>query len=249
MNSLHGLRVLNTRPLKQGEALTKAIQSAGGVSIALPALKIEATAIDWLTHMPSVATIHQAIFISANAVDYFFDALNSAKIVWPEKVVVTAIGSATGAALVRHGITVHHLPIIADSEHLLTLDSLQMIKDQTIILVKGCGGRPLIAENLIERGAHLTFLMVYRSGYPEEKPEYINSVWQDDAVDIILITSQQAMHHLFTLFADDGREWLINKPWLVISGRLAKMASLLGIKTIITSDYDDVLDTLISYNK
>lgn len=249
MNSLHGLRVLNTRPLKQSEALTQAIQAAGGISISLPALSIEPTTTDWIASMPALTSTHQAIFVSSNAVDYFFDALKAAHIIWPTNICVTAIGSATAQALVKHGITVDHLPVIADSEHLLALDTFQSIKNQIIMLIKGCGGRQLIAEEIINRGAQLTSLMVYRSVCPEEKPEFTNSVWQDDAVDIILITSQQAMQHLFTLFAEPGRKWLINKPCLVISARLAEMASLLGIKTIITSHYDEVLSTLIGYTK
>lgn len=249
MNSLQGLRVLNTRPVKQAEDLTQAIQAAGGISIALPALSIEATPNDWLTAMPPLVSSHQAIFISANAVDYFFDLLKTASITWPTHIRVTAIGKATAAALAKQGITVHHIPIVADSEHLLTLDSLQAIENQTILLIKGCGGRPVIAEGLLARGANLIPLTVYNRVHPEEKPEFTSSVWQDDVVDIILITSQQVMQHLFTLFAEDAREWLINKPCLVISARLAEMATSLGIKTIITCPYDEIISTLICYNK
>ncbi len=246
---MKGLRVLNTRPLNQSAALDKAIHAAGGISINLPALTITSTTLDWLNNMPELTTVNQAIFISANAVDYYFSALKQANIHWPASINVIAVGNATAAALSKQGIQVHHIPFIADSEHLLELDILQNIQHQNILLIKGLGGRPMIAEVLQSRGACLISLAVYYRSLPDIKQEYINSVWQDDSVDIILFTSQQAMNNLFTLFSEEGRSWLRSKPCLVISARLAESASLLGIKTIIISQHDKILDALRHYNQ
>lgn len=246
---MKGLRVLNTRPLNQGDALNNDIRAAGGVPLHFPALEIESTAIDWLSGMPNLTQVKQAIFTSANAVDYYFAALTTTGIQWPRNICVMAIGNATAAALSKHGIHVHHSPLIADSEHLLKLDVLQSIEKQTILLVKGLGGRQLIAETLLSRGAHLIPLAVYRRKLPVVKQEYINSIWQDDAVDIILFTSQQAMLNLFTLFEQGGHSWLCNKPCLVISKRLAKEAYLLGIRTIITCQYNEISGTLVHFNQ
>ena len=245
---MKGLRVLNTRPLNQSGALDRAIRDGGGISINLPALTITATALDWLSQMPELATISQAVFISANAVDYYYSALKQAHISWPANIVVTAVGHATAAALSRQGVNVDFVPSIADSEHLLALDSLQKIQHQNILLIKGLDGRPLIAETLQSRGACLIPLAVYRRGLPDIKQEYINSIWQDDAVDIILFTSQQAMHNLFTLFSEEGRSWLRSKPCLVISTRLAEASASLGIQTIITCQHDKILDALYHYH-
>lgn len=241
---MNGLRVLNTRPLHQAAALDQSIRDAGGISINFPALTIRATAIDWLTDMPSLNTIDQAIFISANAVTYFFDALHQSNITWPARIRVIAVGNATAMALSARGIPTHHSPPIADSEHLLKLNTLNEIREQCILLIKGVGGRSLIAETILSRGASLISLSVYRRDLPDLKQEYINAVWQDDAVDIILFTSMTAMHHFFNLFSDQGKAWIRTKPCLVISGRLAKEASILGIQTIIRCRYDTVLEAL-----
>jgi len=246
---MNGLRVLNTRPLNQSTALDRAICAAGGISINLPALTISATALDWLSRMPELTTVSQAVFVSANAVNYYFYALKQANIPWPASVSVIAVGNATAAALSKQGIQVHHVPFIADSEHLLELDALQNIQHQTILLIKGLGGRSVIAEVLQSRGACLIPMDVYYRGLPDIKQEYINSVWQDDSVDIILFTSQQAIINLFALFSEEGRSWIRRKPCLVISARLAEAASLLGIKTIIISQHDKILDALRHYNQ
>lgn len=168
---------------------------------------------------------------------------------WPASIQITTVGHATAAALSTWGLRAHHTPSIADSEHLLKLDILQKIKNQSILLIQGQGGRPLIADTLRLRGAHLISLAVYRRELPALKQEYIDSIWQDDAVDIILFTSQESMQNLFTLFADAGRAWIQNKPCLVISERLAEAASILGIQTIISCRHDDIASALFEYKK
>jgi len=246
---MKGLRVLNTRPLNQGRALEQAIRGAGGLSINLPAIAISATDLNWLKTMPELNAVNQAIFISANAVNYYFEALKQSNFSWPAHITVIAVGNATAAALTEQGIAVQHVPCGADSEHLIQLEILQKIEYQRILLIKGVGGRSLIADSLLSRGANVTLLDVYRRDLPDIQQEYINSLWQDDSVDIILFTSEQAMNNLFSLFKGEGLSWLRNKPCLVISARLAQAASLLGIKTIITCQHDKLLDALYRYNQ
>lgn len=243
-HQLNGLRILNTRPLEQGKALSQAITDAGGIAIEFPTISIEATHADWFSRLPELTQIKQAIFISTNAVNYFFNRLDRHDVDWPSSIQIIAVGKASGEALSMRGLTSHHIPAIADSEHLLALNTLQQIKHQTILLIKGEGGRPLIAETLCSRGAHLVSLPVYRRVLPELSEQYINSLWHDDAVDIILFTSQQSMSNLFTLFGKEAHAWICSKPCVVISERLSKEAALLGMRTIITSRYDVIPSTL-----
>lgn len=245
--NLHGLRVLNTRPLAQAEALSKAISNAGGVSIEFPALTIKPTTDDWLKNLPSLTQVKQAIFISANAVNFFFKKLKQQQITWPTVIQIIAIGKATAAALAAWHLPVTYVPPIADSEHLLRLDLLKKVRNQTILLVKGEEGKKEIAATLKARGAHLISLDVYRRALPSIKPQQIYSLWQDDLVDIILFTSQQAMQNLFILFGDQAKPWLCKKPCVVISARLAAAAKAFGIQTIILSRHDTILSSLQEY--
>ncbi len=248
-NTLQGLRILNTRPLHQGRALSQAIHDAGGISIDFPTLTIEPTSDDWLKHLPTIANIHSAIFISANAVHYFYQALQKSQLKWSASIKNIAIGKASAAALEKYKIHAHHIPAVADSRHLLQLDVLQKINHQTILLVKGEGGLSAISDTLLQREAHLISLAVYRRTLPIVIPQIAHALWHDNAVDIILFTSQQAIHNLFKLLGEDARTWLCNTPCLVISPRLAEEASLLGIQTIINCDYNAILVTLEHYNQ
>lgn len=251
MNSLQGLRVLNTRPRTQGQALSHEIKEAGGTVLDCPTLDIEPTNDSWLTLLPHLAQATHAIFISANAVHCCFKILSQKKIIWPETIQVIAIGQATASALHHYRIDVKFIPPRADSEHLLALDSLQLIHGKTILLFKGEGGRTLIAEGLMQRGANLISLDVYRRTLPLNlNQQWIDSLWQNDSVDIILFTSQQSMQNLFTMLGRNARSWLCNKPCLVISNRLAFAASLLGIQTIIINSQEEtLLDTLSHFKQ
>ena len=247
--SLNGLRVLNTRPADQGLQLSQAISEAGGLSIALPALIIEPTADDWLKKLPILEKIDQAIFISANAGNYFFAKLNGQS--WPINIQNIAIGKASSTALSNWNVRIDHVPPISDSEHLLQLDSLQEVSDKTILLVKGEGGRPDIADTLRRRNAHLISLEVYRRVLPKTDQQLLHLLWHDDLVDIILFTSQQAIQNIVMLFAVNkyAHSWLCKTPCLVISNRLAEAAYIAGMQKIIVSNYDTILDTLEHYNK
>jgi len=246
---LKGLRVLNTRPYEQGLQLSAAINALGGIAIEFPAIAIQPTEHLWLKRLPALENVHQAIFISTNAVNCFYEALQKHDIHWPNTINTLAIGNATAHALKNWNTSINSVPSRADSEHLLKLEALHDVKNQTIILVKGEGGRVEIAETLAERGANLIALSVYQRTLPKPSPQKTRALWHDDAVDIILITSEQSAENIFTLFGKDANDWLCNKPWIVISERIALALSKLGIKAITVSDYDKILSSLEHYHK
>jgi uroporphyrinogen-III synthase len=231
--SLKNLRILNTRPLGQEKSWSLAIKNAGGIAIEFPLLAIEYLPSDWTKTLPNLNLVDFAIFISVNAVNACFTILEKQQIIWPANIQVIAIGKATAKALIEQGIRVDFTPSIEDSEHLLSLPCLQNIAEKNILLFKGEGGRSLIEETLISRDAKLTIVPVYIRSLPDYKPEFIDLIWQNDAVDIILLTSEAAIENLFTLFQSEAaRTWLCNKPCLVISERLANKATAIGIKTL-----------------
>ncbi|MDP1603113.1 MAG: uroporphyrinogen-III synthase [Legionella sp.] len=244
--NLQGLRVLNTRPTHQAEELNLAITRAKGVALSCPALIIKPIALNNLPHFTQVTL---AIFTSANAVNHGISAFAQQKIKWPSRVHVIAVGNGTARALEQQGIRVDSIPSIADSEHLLMLDSLQDVQHKTILLFKGEGGRSLITTTLKERGAQLIVLDVYQRIMPAINREQLDTWWRDRAVDIILITSEQAMQNIFTLFGEQAHAWLKRTPCLVISKRLAEAAFRAGMQKIIICSTETIIDALHQFNK
>ena len=247
-SALQGLRILNTRPKNQAPALSEEIRQAGGIAVECPLLEIQAMSSDWLDLIPSLTTIQQALFISVNAVHHCFSALRQHNRHWPSSIKVTAIGLSTAKALAQYGVSVHHLPEFFDSEHVLMLDSLHGLKNQNILLVKGVDGRTLIEHTLTLRGANVIPLVVYQRIMPHISAQLIHSLWRDNQVDIILLTSEQSLNHLFKLFGTTAHDWLREKTYLVISERLAKAALSFGIKKIIMSHPHRMIATLLDSN-
>lgn len=228
MQDWKGLRILNTRPLGQNKALSQAIRDVGGVPIECPALAIEPLEDGWWRTLGDLNVIDWAIFISTNAVQYCFERLHD----WPESIQVAAVGQATARALRQCGVRVDAVPLFASSEDLLNLEAMQHVRDKTMLLVKGEHGRALLADTLIQRGALVRPLAVYRRVLPRGNQDDIDALWHDDAVDAIIFTSEASMHNLFQLFGPHASDWLRSKPCYVKGKRLAKVAADLGILTI-----------------
>lgn len=245
--TLKGMRILNTRPKEQAQVLSKKIKEAGGIPIEFPAIEILASDSGWTYSLANLNTINQAIFVSPNAVRYFFNELIKRKIQWPGQIRIIAIGKGTATALRPFNIEAHETPESPDSEHLLNLRSLQQIKNQSLLLVKGEGGRKVIEEYLVLKGAKIIILQVYKRVAPSVSTEQIQELLQEDKVDIILLTSEQSIYNLFNMFDKDGQAWLQNKPCLVISERLAQSASALGFKKIMISHPERMIGTLFDY--
>jgi uroporphyrinogen-III synthase len=241
------LRVLNTRPLKQAKALTQLIEAAGGIAVECPALAIEPSDKTWVDALPDLKTVETALFISANAVDCCFRVLEPEQ--WPASIQVLALGEATAQALMHYGLAVDLIPDQADSEHLLALSVLQAVNAKTLLLFKGEGGRTLIAKTLAARGANLHCIETYRRCLPKIDPKWLDALWRNERVDIILITSQEAMHNLFTLFGKAAHSWLCSRPCLVFSERLAREAALLGIEEIIVTEPKNILTRLHQFKQ
>ena len=246
-NFLNKLRILNTRPKKQGQALSHLIHQLGGIAYDVPTLEIKESNTDWIEALPNLTSVDYAIFISANAVEYCFKALHKNKYAWPQQIKVIPIGQATAKILQQYQIKIDNIPLVSDSEHLLSLMSFYPLQHKKVLLFKGEGGRTLIEEGLKKEQVSLSIFNVYQRTMPFIDTQYINSLWQNDAVDIILLTSEQSIHNLFKLFGPEAHTWLQSKPCLVLSERLAQTASLLGMKTIKISHPDRIIATLLDY--
>ncbi len=241
---LEGCCVLNTRPSHQADELTRSIQALGGKVISCPALAISPLPSEWKETLAPLHTFHLAIFISANAVNHFFTIVQAEH--WPSTLPIIAIGPATAAKLNLLHLHVDSVPSLAESESLLTLPCFTKIKNKRILLIKGKGGRDFLSLTLQKQHAFVTELPVYERTIPQLPTNYLEQIWRNDHINIILFTSEQAMKQLFVMLEESAHEWLKNKPCLVISQRLHHAATALGIKTIFCTRPDAILQGLVA---
>lgn len=246
---LTNLCLLNTRPAAQASMLTQAITAEGGRCIEFPVLDIEALPDNWVSKLPALNTVSQAIFISANAVHYCFNALDKAGLHWPEQIEIIAIGTATAQSLNDRKQLKSRVPVLSNSESLVNIPELLSASEGNILLFKGIGGRTLIADTLRARGLNLTCIDVYRRGLPTVDEKKIKALWNNTDIDIILLTSEQSINNLLILLGEAGKDWLCEKPCIVFGERLAKVATRAGIKQVILSSPDALLNSLYQFNQ
>jgi uroporphyrinogen-III synthase len=231
---LAGVHVVVTRPSHQAQDLCKLIESCGGKVIQFPVLEIadpeDLTPFWYIVDRLDVFDL--AIFVSANAVERGIALIESRRPL-PPHLQLACVGMATTRALEAQGLKPDIQPHQRfDSEGLLALDELQDVSDKRIIIFRGEGGRELLADTLKERGATVEYAECYRRVKPDIDGGQLVSHWEDDTLDVIIITSNEALNNLYELVGLEGRDYLLNTPMVVISERTKKLAQELGVKQI-----------------
>ncbi|NOT84758.1 MAG: uroporphyrinogen-III synthase [Methylococcaceae bacterium] len=203
--------------------------------IEIKPLKLADKALQVLSRKPDIDWI---IFISANAVNFALIG-NDGKIrEYCHKAKIAAVGQATANALQQLGLVVSAIPEQGfNSEALLARPELQNVQGQRCVIVRGVGGREVLADTLRARGAEVDYLDVYERQAPLIDPERIVSLLQTKMLDVITITSAEALHNLLALLpTDPWRKLLLSIPLVVISDRLCLIASTLGFIHVVVSD-------------
>jgi len=233
---LTGAKVLVTRPQHQADNLCRLIAGQGGSPVRLPTLAIEAVA-DTGKVSKVLATLDKyqwLVFVSANAVNYAVQA-NGGKIN-NRPTAIAAIGQATVAAIKQAGMAVDLLPLPPyNSEALLAAAQMQQVEGKRILIVRGEGGREKLAQTLIERGALVGYLEVYRRCLPQVDCGEAQELLSAGQLAAVTVTSGEALENLMAMMGAEHREKLLAVPLVVISGRLEEMAEGSGFEQIAVS--------------
>ena len=166
------MRVIVTRPQAQAEPLAARLQAAGIDAVTLPLIEIAAARDLQPLHCAWMALPETtlAIFVSANAVQYFMQARPHGAH-WPQPLSVGSPGPGTSAALLAAGVPpaalVEPRPGDAyDSEALWQRLRERDWQGRRVLVVRGENGRDWLAEQLRSCGAQVDFVAAYRRVLP-----------------------------------------------------------------------------------
>lgn len=253
MNTLKGLTVLVTRPRPHGEILCEKIRQAGGRAIYFPTIEFSPPQ-DEKAFQQSIATLDQfdwIIFISPQAV---YQSVPLIQRNWPEfpsQINVAATGEGTANALKMAGLPVSVYPQEDwRSEGLLALAAFQQVQGKKIAIIRGEGGRPYLADQLMLRGAKVSHIIAYRRDLPKvELTGYIDLL-QTQQIDIIVCTSVEILQNLQHLFGTDYWNELRHLPLVVISERMVSFAHEMQFETVFlakNASHNAIMDFLEGY--
>ncbi|MDO8890692.1 MAG: uroporphyrinogen-III synthase [Sulfurimicrobium sp.] len=234
---LEGMGVVVTRPIHQAQNLAQLIAGAGGEAILFPVLEIQ-DAGDLRPLNALIARLDEfdvAIFISPNAVSKALNLIRAQRQL-PPQLMIAAIGKGSKKELQHCGIT----QIVApekqfDSEGLLALPQFQDMHGKKVVIFRGEGGREVLGDALISRGATLEYAECYRRCKPSIDTAPLLHRWARGEIHAITATSGESLHNLFDLLGKLGQQWLKKTPLFVPHQRIAQIAHEMGLTQVIVT--------------
>lgn len=226
--------VLITRPAAQAEGLCRLVETAGGRAIRFPTIAIEPVA----NREPARALLAQdwdlILFVSRNAVERALPLLPNGRL--PAEPRLGVVGAATARALSRVGRLPDLMPAgRSDSESLLALPEFSDLSGRRVLIVRGVGGRGLLGDTLVERGAQLAYAEVYLRTLPVTDAASLLTHWRRD-VQLATATSGEILDNLLILIGEKGRDLLLDTPLVVVSERTGETATEFGFARVEVAD-------------
>ena len=242
MNSktLAGRRILVTRPRELAQGLAALIAEAGGEPVLFPALEIRDPE-DQRAARAALGRLEEyglAVFVSPSAVRKALALLGRP---WPARVRAAAVGAGTRRELEAHGIREVIAPADgADSEALLALPQMRHVQGMQLLILRGAGGRELLAETLTARGARVSAIECYRRVRPAPGAAPAGTL------DAVCANSGETLENLVALL---GHERLGAAPIFVPHERVARIARELGFAAVEVAGAGDaqMLARLLAY--
>lgn len=235
-------RILCTRPIDQNDQWAQKAQKLGRTVVKAPLL-----ALSPLSQPEHIQAIKQCImnldryqhviFVSQNAVDFSFQWIEKYWPQLPSGINWLPIGKKTAFRLQSQPSLTSAIPSNQQrmtSEELLQLPSLQNIEQSRVLICRGLGGRPLMADELTSRGARVDLCELYQRDIPKEAAKLYTQLHLQPN-DIVPVFSGETLTNLHTTIHDNLNHWQ-DIAVIVPSRRVADQAISYGFNHVICAD-------------
>jgi uroporphyrinogen-III synthase len=232
--------------------LCRLLEALGATSFRLPAIEIKPTSEQrsLSARLGPLSAFDFIVFLSANAVRFGVHLLAQRR-----DLELAAVGLATARALNQAG---HRVAIVpegrADSEGLLEHPRLQHVTGRRVLLVKGMGGRELLADALTARGALVTAIDVYERRAATASAARLAAAEEGlrtGRIHVVTATSVEVGVNLLAMAGTPWRAALESAHWLVASARIAASLREHGVAapmlTAATAEDQDLVAALVAW--
>jgi len=228
------MAVLVTRPGEQGNVLCSLLERHGIFAYHHPLIDIVADLTD--THLyKHLQRAQIVIAVSRHAVQCAQQILTNNGISWPKQAIYLAVGQKTAHYLSKYTQQKVHYPQISDSEHLLQLPILSKVEQQQILILRGSGGsggRELIKDSLVRRGAKVHYSETYKREFIPFDPVSCIELWKTLQIDQIIVTSGEQLNYLCSQLTLEQLTWLNKQELYIPSQRIADIALQKGFTRV-----------------
>jgi uroporphyrinogen-III synthase len=228
--------LLLTRPKDECQALAQVLADAGVFSSSLPLLEIEP--LPMTAEIQSIIyKLHQycaVIVVSKPAARLGLEMLDE---IWPQPPIQQwfTVGAGTAKLLDDYGLSVSFPQEGDDSEALLQLPKFKQAiagHDPKVLIMRGEGGRELLAQRLREQGVSVDYLPLYRRNLPQYAALALPERVRAERLNGLVVSSGQGFEHLRQL-AGDFWPQLSQLPLFVPSPRVAESARAEGASNVV----------------
>ena len=231
-----GWRLLLTRPAEESAALAHELAAAGVYSSSLPLLAIRPLALTDAQRalVESIDRYCAVIVVSKPAARLGLELVNQ---YWPQapRQKWFSVGAATAQILADYGLDVSYPQCGDDSEALLAMPEFESAvgRDQPkVLILRGEGGREMLADRLRSLGAQVDYLELYRRELPSYPPATLYQRVKVERLNALVVSSGQGFEHLRQL-AGDSWPHLARLPLFVPSPRVAEIARSAGAQHVV----------------
>ncbi len=225
------MAVLVTRPGEQGAELCSLLERHGISAYHHPLIDIIADLSD-TNFSRHINHAHIIIAVSKHAVQCAQKLLLNNGMSWPEHAIYLAVGQKTAHYLGKCAQQKVHYPQVGDSEHLLQLPVINNVQHQNILILRGNGGRELIKETLIKRGAKVHYSETYKREFIPFDPVSCVSLWKARQINQIIVTSGEQLAYLCSQLSSEQLAWLNQQELYIPSQRIADIAIQQGFTQV-----------------
>lgn len=236
---LAGRRIIVTRPKGQAETLLSLIRQAGGEPLEVPALEIHdlADLAPFHSVIERLDSFDMAIFVSRNAIRKAFALIGRP---WPAHLRVATVGNGSREELETRGISGVIAPgDRADSEALLALPEFTEVAGKRIVIFRGEGGRTVLGETLVARGALVEHAACYRRARPAGSGALLDAALKAGKVDAVTLSSGEGLASLLAMLGGEALPRLAGAALFVSHPRVASEAAGHGLERVIVSGPGD----------
>ncbi|TMP78081.1 uroporphyrinogen-III synthase [Pseudoalteromonas phenolica] len=207
-------KIAITRPSGKGEQLKAQLKQHQIAYLHTPVLSLTSITLD-AQQLAPLDNADVIIFISQDAVQSLAEQYPTL----PVHAKLFAVGEQTAQAIETHFSRKADFPQQQDSEGLLALKALQDLDAKQCVLVKGKGGRTLIATTFKSRGAILNQCVVYERAALEETADSWLDHWREQQITAIVLSSNAAIDAVFNTQSEQHLDWLKQRDFYLVSQR------------------------------
>ncbi|GAB3259438.1 uroporphyrinogen-III C-methyltransferase [Chitinimonas naiadis] len=224
-------RFLLTRPAKQAEHLAALLAEQGAQVLRAPMIEIAESSQPAALQavLQRLDDFDLAVFVSPTALDEVAARLPG----WPAELTVAVVGPSSQVRALELGMQDVISPESRfDSEGLLEHPLLQRLDGRRVVLFRGNGGRELLADTLLARGATVEVVEAYRRLPPNVSRESLQALLAQGC-DGVIATSSEAIQNLFALCDEALASQLREIRFFASHAAIAETIRQFGVTTVI----------------